>query len=125
MDDEEMLRDLLQGMLDLLGYEAAMTADGSEALALYEKAMGDGEPFSAVILDLTNKGGMGGLETVKRLREMDPDVKAIVSSGYSDDPAIVHFREHGVSDSLPKPFMMKDLEEKLKSLLQEPRKGFR
>ena len=125
MDDEEMLRDLLQGMLDLLGYEAAMTADGSEALALYEKAMGDGEPFSAVILDLTNRGGMGGLETVKRLREMDPDVKAIVSSGYSDDPAIVHFREHGFSDSLPKPFMMKDLEEKLKSLLQEPRKGLR
>ncbi len=75
-----------------------------EAVELYEEAMRTGESFDAVILDLTVPGGMGGKEAIGKLREIDPDIIAIVSSGYSGDPVMSNFREYGFSDVIVKPY---------------------
>ena len=100
-------------MLTHLGYEAAVAVDGVEAIELYKKAMESEKPFDMVILDLTNKIGMGGAEAMVNLLEIDPDVKAIVASGYSNDPLMSNFREHGFHAALPKPFNLDKLKEAL------------
>ena len=113
MDDEEVIRDVSNALLTHLGYEAAVAVDGVEAIELYKKAMESEKPFDMVILDLTNKIGMGGAEAMVNLLEIDPDVKAIVASGYSNDPLMSNFREHGFHAALPKPFNLDKLKEAL------------
>ncbi len=95
MDDEEIIRETAEQLLTYKGYEVECAKNGKEAIDLYKKAMEASKPFVAVILDLTIRGGMGGKEAVKKLREIDPDVKAIVASGYSNDPVLANFREYG------------------------------
>ena len=109
MDDEEMVRDVSNALLTHLGYEAEVAVDGVEAIEMYRKAMESEKPFDMVILDLTNKIGMGGVETIKRLLKIDPDVKAIVATGYSYDPIMSKFWEHGFRGALPKPFTLDQL----------------
>jgi len=109
MDDEKIIRDVSNALLTHLGYEVAVAVDGVEAIELYKKAMESKKFFDAVILDLTNKVGMGGAETMAKLIEIDPDVKAIVASGYSNDPIMSNFREHGFCGVLPKPFNLDQL----------------
>lgn len=109
MDDEEMVRDVSNALLTHLGYEAEVAVDGVEAIEMYRKAMESEKPFDMVILDLTNKIGMGGVETIERLLEIDPDVRAIVATGYSNDPIMSNFREHGFCGALPKPFTLDQL----------------
>ena len=70
-----------------------------------------------VILDLTIPGGMGGKETIERLLELDPDVKAIVSSGYSNDPVVANYRDYGFTTVVSKPYMMDELREALQSVM--------
>ncbi|MBT3368293.1 MAG: PAS domain S-box protein, partial [Nitrospina sp.] len=91
MDDEEMLRTLAQKMLERLEYKVETVKDGMEAIEKYKKHMDSGEPFDGVILDLTIKGGMGGAQAIKELIKIDPDVKAIVCSGYSNDPVLANY----------------------------------
>ena len=88
MDDEEGVRHLTQKILERLGYKVETVKDGVEAIETYKKQMDSGEPFDGVILDLTIKGGMGGDQAIKELIKIDPDVKAIVCSGYFNDPVI-------------------------------------
>ena len=109
MDDDPDIRDLAGAILGLIGYEATLTAEGGETLAVYQAARAEGRPFAAVILDLTIPGGMGGKETIRRLREVDPGVRAIVSSGYSNDAVIADFRAHGFMAMVAKPYRMEDL----------------
>ena len=109
MDDDPDILELAGAILGLLEYEAVLTHDGSEALAEYQLARASGRPFAAVILDLTIPGGMGGKETMHRLREIDPGVRAIVSSGYSNDAVIADFRAHGFVAMVAKPYRMEDL----------------
>jgi len=115
MDDEAVVRDVSNALLTHLGYEVEVAADGVEAIELYKKAMESEKPFDMVILDLTNKIGMGGAETMVNLLEIDPDVKAIVASGYSNDPIMSNFRGHGFRTALPKPFNL----DQLKTALQD------
>ena len=117
MDDEEMIRNLSRQVLSRLGYEPALAEDGAEAIELYKRAIDSGMPFDAVILDLTVKGGMGGKDTVKALLEIDPQVKAIVSNGYSNDPVLTNFRAYGFIGALPKPYTVKDLSDMLNQIL--------
>ncbi|MBD3182939.1 PAS domain S-box protein [Candidatus Poribacteria bacterium] len=117
MDDEDFIRDMLRDMLNELGYTAATVSDGFEAIGAYQQAMDSGEPYDAVILDLTVPGSMGGLATVKNLLEIDPEVKSIVSSGYSDDEAISKFREHGFKGFITKPYKLKELDEVINNML--------
>ena len=109
MDDEELVRDVSNALLTHIGYKVEVAVEGVEAIEMYRKAMESEKPFDMVILDLTNKVGMGGVETIKRLLKIDPDVKAIVATGYSCDPIISNFREHGFRGALPKPFSMDEL----------------
>ena len=109
MDDEEMVRDVLERLLARLGYEAEFARDGGEALEIFVQAHGSGQTFAAVILDLTVPGGMGGKETMARLLDIDPQIKAIVSSGYSDDPIMADFQKYGFSGVIAKPYRISEL----------------
>lgn len=104
MDDEEYVRDVAGQMLTKIGHDVEYAKDGSEALELYKKARESGKPFDAVILDLTVRGGMGGEETIKKLLEIDPGVRTIVSSGYSNDPVISNYKQFGFRGILNKPY---------------------
>jgi len=119
MDDEEMIRDVSGEMLRLLGYEAVCAADGEAAVELFKRAMEQGKPFDAVILDLTVTEGMGGLETMERLLEVDPGVRAIVSSGYSQDPIMSEYARHGFSAVIAKPYRVVEFGAVVKSVLGE------
>ncbi len=117
MDDEEMLRTLAQRMLERLGHEVETVKDGDEAIEAYKKQKDSVEPFDAVILDLTIKGGMGGEQTIRELIKIDPGVKAIVCSGYFNDPVLANYEEHGFRGAMAKPYQMADLESVLKKIL--------
>ena len=119
MDDEKHIRDLAAEMLSSLGYGIVTSIDGAEALEIYRDAMESEKPFDAIIIDLTIPGGMGGKETIQRLREMDPEVKAIVSSGYSSDPIMSYFSDYGFSGVIAKPYMIRELSEVLHSVITE------
>ncbi|HEY6010193.1 MAG TPA: ATP-binding protein, partial [Nitrospirota bacterium] len=117
MDDEEMIRDVAGRILAKVGYEVESAADGMEAITRYEQARSEGRPFDAVIMDLTIPGGMGGKETIEKLRAIDPGVKAIVSSGYSNDPIMAEFRDHGFCGVVAKPYTIKMLSEAVHTIL--------
>ncbi len=115
MDDEEMIRNLGKRILNKNGYDTELAENGEQAIELFENAIVTGKPFDLVILDLTVKGGMGGAKTITRLREIDPTVKAIVSSGYFSDPVMRDHKNYGFILSLPKPYnkiTMKEIVEK-------------
>jgi PAS domain S-box-containing protein len=109
MDDEEAIRLLVEAALDTLDYEVVTTADGDAFLAAHAEASAAGRPFDLAILDLTIPGGMGGKEAIRRLRERDPVIRTIVSSGYSNDPVMGRYTEHGFNAVLPKPYVVNDL----------------
>ncbi len=117
MDDEQMVRDVVGEMLKKLGYKVCLTKDGREAIEKFEEARAGGEPFDAVIMDLTIPGGMGGREAVKELLRIDPQVKAIVSSGYANDPITANYREYGFIEVLAKPYKMEHLDSIVEKVL--------
>lgn len=118
MDDEEIIREVAGELLSCMGCEVASANDGIEALEKYKKAFEAGEPFDAVIMDLTVPGGMGGKEAVKSLLEIDPGAKVIVSSGYSNDPIMASFREYGFCEVILKPYTMKSFSSVLHKTLK-------
>lgn len=113
MDDEEAVREVAEGILNTIGCEIELAQDGAEALELYLKAREAGRPFDLVILDLTVSGGMGGLETIRKLVEIDRDVKAIVSTGYSNDPVMAEYQKYGFTGALNKPYKLQEINEVL------------
>ncbi len=119
MDDEDSVRKFVQRLLKRLGYEVELTKDGMEAIELYQKAKESGNPFSVVILDLTVTGGMGGKETIKKLKEIDPEVKAIVSSGYSNDPIMSEFEKYGFIGVLTKPYEIMQMSKLLNEIVDK------
>jgi len=118
MDDEAPIRDLVARMLQPLGYEVATAEDGAEALRLYETARADGHPFSVVVLDLTVPGGLGGQQTLQRLLTLDPHAKAIVSSGYSEDPIMANYHQYGFAGMVAKPYRLREFSRTLKEVMQ-------
>ena len=117
MDDEDAVRTLLDRSLTNLGYEVQCARDGAEAIALYESAKRSGHVFDAVLLDLTVSGGMGGVETAAKLKELDPSVRLVVSSGYSDASIMSRFRDYGFDEVIPKPWHAAQLSEVFQRLL--------
>ncbi len=117
MDDEEMVRHILSNMLEKLGYEVSCAADGAEAIRLYQEAKAADLPFTAAIFDLTIPGGMGGMEAVRHLLAIDPHLKAIVSSGYSDDPIMANFRTFGFQGVISKPYRIMELSKILSEVI--------
>jgi PAS domain S-box-containing protein len=113
MDDEPAIRMVSAGMLTHLGFTSETVADGREALKRYQAAMQRGRPFDAVILDLTVPGGMGGIEAVRGLLDLDPSARVIVASGYSSDAVFAEYGGHGFCGCLTKPFELSRLQEAL------------
>ena len=109
MDDEAEIRQMAARLIGKLGYEVETAADGQEAIEKYRKSRSAGRPFGVVILDLTVKGGMGGEKALDRLKEIDPEVKAIVSSGYSIDSVMSHYRYTGFAGMIAKPYSLSDI----------------
>ncbi|MFC1480961.1 PAS domain S-box protein [Candidatus Neomarinimicrobiota bacterium] len=114
MDDEPLLRTMLSSLLESIGYSISVSADGEEAIEMYSSALEADTTFDLVILDLTIPDGLGGAETIKRLIEIDPEVNAIVSSGYSNDSVVINYKDHGFSAVLPKPYSLEVLAEVVK-----------
>ncbi len=125
MDDDMMLREMAVDMLEVLGYEAELAEDGTEAIEMYRKAKESEKPYDAVILDLSIPGGMGGKEAIKILLEIDPDLKAIVFSGYSDSPVMSSYREYGFKGMMAKPFDLNTLGKALNEVLKGSNIGHR
>lgn len=118
MDDEAVVRNVAQRMVRALGHDVEVTAHGEEAIDRYRQALATGNPFDLLILDLTIRGGLGGEGTIKRLLELNPNVKAVVSSGYSDDPIVSDYRAYGFSAILSKPYQLGQLRDCLDALVQ-------
>jgi CheY-like chemotaxis protein len=120
MDDEQSIRTLAVNMLKYLGHDAEAASDGTAAVEQYQRALGSGHSFDAVILDLIVPGGMGGRETIERLAEIDPSVTGIVVSGYAQDPVVTRYREHGFKGVIGKPFTLQELRSTLDALMLTP-----
>jgi CheY-like chemotaxis protein len=117
MDDEEVVRTLVRRLLQQMGHEVELVADGQSAIGAYESAKDQRRPFDAVILDLTVRDGVGGKETIRELLKIDPAVKAIVMSGYANDPVILEPERYGFKGVLAKPFDNLKLQEILSRVL--------
>jgi CheY-like chemotaxis protein len=117
MDDEPLVREVVGKMLHALGYEPVLAQEGREALELYARAQASGEPIAAVILDLTIPGGMGGMEAIQHLLAQDPQVKAIVSSGYGGESIMADFKSHGFREVIAKPYRVEELGKVLHEVL--------
>ena len=117
MDDEVAVRKLLGALLHRMGHQVESVEDGQMAIEVYERAKAQGQPFDAVILDLTVRAGVGGHEAMKALLKIDPAVKAVVMSGYSNDPAMLEPERYGFQGVLTKPFGSDALQEILSRLI--------
>jgi signal transduction histidine kinase/ActR/RegA family two-component response regulator len=120
MEDDETLHDVVGSVLNTFGYEVVFTQEGRETLATYQQAREAGEPFDAVILDLTIPGGMGGRQTMSELLAIDPQVKAVVASGYATDPILVNFEHYGFCGGIAKPYRAQQLHQILRRVLEAP-----
>jgi PAS domain S-box-containing protein len=118
MDDEEMMLQMMGAILHRLGYEAEMVKKGEEVLDRYRTEKASGHPFDLVILDLTIRKGKGGKEAMALLQEIDPKVRAVVTSGYSQDPVVQNYKQFGFQAALLKPFMINELEEALNAAFE-------
>lgn len=119
MDDEVLVRTVAIQILKHLGYEAEAASDGAEAVARYRESIASGRRFDVVVLDLTIPGGIGGVETLRLLREIDPDVLAIVSSGYSSDPIMSEYARHGFRGVVVKPYTVDEFGRVIRGVLAQ------
>ncbi len=117
LDDEQIVRDVTGTMLKRLGYDVTFAVDGAESVRLYREASESNAPFDVVIMDLTIPGGMGGKEAAQEILETDPAARAIVSSGYSNDPIMSDFRKHGFIEAIVKPFRISELSHKISNII--------
>ena len=104
MDDDPAITEAIGVILESHGYEVTVASEGRDAIEYYAEARIQGRPFALVIMDLTIPGGMGGQEAFQKLRRIDPTVRGIVCSGYSNDPVMAEFERHGFQGVLAKPY---------------------
>jgi CheY-like chemotaxis protein len=117
MDDEEIVRLVARHMAEELGYEVSLAENGEQAIEMFLEAMAANRPFDVVILDLTVRGGMGGKDTLTKMAALEPSVRAIVSSGYSSDDILSHYKDFGFQNILIKPYEAETLGRMLHELL--------
>ncbi len=120
MDDDDAVRTVVAQILKSYGFEVVCTSSGTETVQIYKRAFAERIPYDAVIMDLTVPGGMGGKEVVKILKEFDPLLKAIVTSGYSNDPIMANFKEYGFCGVIAKPFIIDEFLRVVKDVITSP-----
>lgn len=120
MDDEAVIRELAAKSLAKYGYEVHTSSDGAQVIEMYREALEQNARFDVVIMDLTIPGGMGGEEAISHLKQLDPGIKAIVSSGYHNASIMANFKEYGFCDVVAKPYRVQDLFEAIKDVLNQP-----
>ena len=118
MDDELRIREMVEEMLNSLGYEVELVANGQECIDKYIQAAANARYFDAVILDMTIPGGMGGKKTMQTLREIDPQVKVIASSGYAYDSILPIYQKWGFAGVIAKPYQVEELSEVLQMVIK-------
>ena len=119
MDDEEQVQDIMRAMLSELGHDVLIAADGNAAVRTYSEQLRDNTPIDLVIMDLTVPGGMGGKDAAKEVLAIDPQAKLVVSSGYSHDPVMANFRDHGFRSAITKPCQLGQLARIIEQVLAE------
>jgi len=117
LEDDPLVRNLIVRNLVSQGFEVTESAEGSETVRLYQESMNQGRVFDLVVLDLSIPNGMGGVRTMEKLRQLDPEVLAIVSSGYSDDPVMAKPAAYGFAAVLPKPYEPADMARLVRNVL--------
>ena len=118
MDDEPSVRGLLHKFLQTCGYRVSVASEGMEAYELYKAALESDQPVDAIIMDLLVNDGLGGLDSFRLIRQVNPEVVGIVSSAYSDDSAMSDYKKHGFSAALAKPYQLLDLKRILEELCE-------
>ena len=116
MDDEQIILDVTLEVLKFLGYDVMFAREGAAAIELYKNEKAAGVPFDLVILDLSVPDGMGGEEAIGLLKAFDPEVNAVVSTGFSNDPVVLDFASYGFSGKLTKPYKINDMKNVLEQL---------
>ena len=116
MDDDTMILEMSAKVLDRLGYEAVTAKNGEQAIQQYRRSLKDKAPIKVVILDLEVKQGMGGAQAIKELQLLDPDVQAIIASGYSSDRVMENCQDYGFAVAIAKPYSMDALKKALQTL---------
>lgn len=118
MDDEAMVRDVARSMLTTLGHEVLTVDKGEDAIRIFKELQKSDTPLELIIMDLTIPGGMGGKEAAEEILKLDPEARIIVSSGYSNDPVLADFREHGFCAVIVKPYILRELRKAVNQALQ-------
>ncbi|MFQ5640411.1 MAG: response regulator [bacterium] len=118
MDDEEKMRDIAKRMLNIIGFEVSCAKNGEETIALYRTAEESGKSFDAVIMDLEILHGMDGKRAMKKLKQLDPHVKAIVCSGAYANVAASDYQQYGFSAILSKPFNISELVQTMNEVMK-------
>lgn len=116
IDDDEIVSKTLHKMLLKFGITSDIEEGGILAIEKYKQALETGKPYDFAIIDLTIPGSIGGKETFERLHVTDPNISAIVSSGYSHNPIMANYEEFGFKAVLVKPYNMREIQLKLKTL---------
>ena len=119
MDDEKIVLDISKHLLIHLGHEVGTARDGNEAVAEFRKAMENNRPYSTIIMDLTIPGGLGAQDTISRLKQLDPGIKVIIASGYTNAPEMVNFADYGFDGAIVKPYDIEGLKNILKTISKE------
>ncbi len=118
LDDEELILELVRDIFQILEFEVETVLDGQEAIEVFKKAKAKGRPFDLVILDMTLPGELDGAATLQEIRKIDPEIKAVVSSGYSAEDIISNARKYGFDAAVPKPYSITILRETVNNLLK-------
>ena len=118
MDDDEQVCAITRKMIQRFGFTASIVPDGKKAVSMVEKAIKNRTPFDLILMDLTIPGGMGGKDAIREILKIDPDTKAIVISGYSNDPVLSNYNDYGFKGMLCKPFTITELREILDKVLK-------
>jgi signal transduction histidine kinase/ABC-type phosphate/phosphonate transport system substrate-binding protein/CheY-like chemotaxis protein len=113
MDDDDLIRDTLKELLQSFDYVVETAPDGESALKLFVHSLEKGTPFDYLILDLIVPGSLNGFETYQRIKELYPEVQAILISGYFDEPVMHEYKKYGLKGALIKPFTIQQLLELL------------
>ena len=119
LDDEEMILDLVTDIFQLIGFDVVSVTNGKAAIEEFQKAKKQGQPFDLVLFDMTLPGDMDGATVLKEIRKIDPNIKAIVSSGYSQDELKSKAGETGFDAAVPKPYSISLLKETVEELLRK------